>query len=148
VQVKTCVDKRGVRHPSHWVSGSIPVCHTLRSYHVLLYKQRLMLAPATKNRQTAFKPCFQYNLRCYAMEIFAFHPMLKKWMEVGNSGMFRPEMLRPMGLPEVWAGGCCSPRHRTHFEPPSLELTGILRPGKQYLPGPVIQRTVTPRILS
>lgn len=24
----------------------------------------------------------------------------KEWMEVGNSGMFRPEMLRPMGLPE------------------------------------------------
>ena len=25
---------------------------------------------------------------------------LGKWMEVGNSGIFRPEMLRPMGLPE------------------------------------------------
>jgi phenylalanyl-tRNA synthetase alpha chain len=25
---------------------------------------------------------------------------LQKWMEVGNSGMFRPEMLRPMGMPE------------------------------------------------
>ena len=25
---------------------------------------------------------------------------LGKWMEVGNSGMFRPEMLQPMGLPE------------------------------------------------
>ena len=34
------------------------------------------------------------------MEIFAFHPMLGKWVEVGNSGMFRPEMLLPMGLPE------------------------------------------------
>ena len=35
-----------------------------------------------------------------SMEIFAYHPMLKKWVEVGNSGMFRPEMLQPMGLPE------------------------------------------------
>ena len=35
-----------------------------------------------------------------SMEIFAYHPMLKKWVEVGNSGMFRPEMLIPMGLPE------------------------------------------------
>ena len=26
--------------------------------------------------------------------------MLGKWVEVGNSGMFRPEMLLPMGLPE------------------------------------------------
>ena len=25
---------------------------------------------------------------------------LKKWVEVGNSGVFRPEMLRPMGFPE------------------------------------------------
>ena len=25
---------------------------------------------------------------------------LDKWMEIGNSGMFRPEMLLPMGLPE------------------------------------------------
>ena len=24
---------------------------------------------------------------------------LDKWIEVGNSGMFRPEMLRPMGIP-------------------------------------------------
>ena len=26
---------------------------------------------------------------------------LNKWVEIGNSGMFRPEMLRPMGFPEV-----------------------------------------------
>lgn len=24
---------------------------------------------------------------------------LKKWVEIGNSGVFRPEMLLPMGLP-------------------------------------------------
>merc|ERR1712037_922761 len=35
-----------------------------------------------------------------SMEIFAFHPGLNKWVEIGNSGMFRPEMLLPMGLPE------------------------------------------------
>lgn len=34
------------------------------------------------------------------MEIFGYHPDLKKWTEIGNSGIFRPEMLRPMGLPE------------------------------------------------
>lgn len=33
------------------------------------------------------------------MEIFAFHDGLKKWVEIGNSGMFRPEMLLPMGFP-------------------------------------------------
>lgn len=34
-----------------------------------------------------------------SMEIFAYHEGLKKWVEIGNSGMFRPEMLLPMGLP-------------------------------------------------
>ena len=34
------------------------------------------------------------------MEILAFHPQLKKWVEIGNSGMFRPEMLEPMGFPK------------------------------------------------
>lgn len=33
------------------------------------------------------------------MEIYAWHPLLKKWVEIGNSGMFRPEMLAPMGFP-------------------------------------------------
>jgi phenylalanyl-tRNA synthetase alpha chain len=25
--------------------------------------------------------------------------MLNRWVEIGNSGMFRPEMLEPMGFP-------------------------------------------------
>lgn len=33
------------------------------------------------------------------MEIFAVHPELGL-SEIGNSGVFRPEMLAPMGLPE------------------------------------------------
>ncbi|AFZ81287.1 phenylalanine-tRNA synthetase, putative [Theileria equi strain WA] len=35
-----------------------------------------------------------------SMEIFGFHTSLNTWVEVGNSGIFRPEMLLPMGLPE------------------------------------------------
>lgn len=31
---------------------------------------------------------------------FLFLLGLKKWVEIGNSGIFRPEMLLPMGLPE------------------------------------------------
>ena len=34
------------------------------------------------------------------MEIFGYHPGLGKIVEIGNSGIFRPEMLRPMGLPD------------------------------------------------
>jgi phenylalanyl-tRNA synthetase alpha chain len=35
-----------------------------------------------------------------SMEVYGYHPILRKWVEIGNSGVFRPEMLRPMGLPE------------------------------------------------
>ena len=50
-------------------------------------------------RDLKFKPAYNPYTEP-SMEIFAFHPQLKKWIEVGNSGIFRPEMLRPMGLPE------------------------------------------------
>ena len=46
-----------------------------------------------------FKPAYNPYTEP-SMEIFGYHPDLGKWTEVGNSGMFRPEMLRPMGLPE------------------------------------------------
>ncbi|CAG0918167.1 unnamed protein product [Notodromas monacha] len=37
-----------------------------------------------------------------SMEVYSYHAGLGKWVEIGNSGVFRPEMLRPMGLdPEV-----------------------------------------------
>jgi phenylalanyl-tRNA synthetase alpha chain len=49
--------------------------------------------------QLRFKPAFNPYTEP-SMEIFGYHPILKKWTEIGNSGMFRPEMLRPMGLPE------------------------------------------------
>lgn len=35
-----------------------------------------------------------------SLEIHSYHEGLKKWVEVGNSGVFRPEMIRPMGIPE------------------------------------------------
>ncbi|KAF2074262.1 hypothetical protein CYY_004436 [Polysphondylium violaceum] len=46
-----------------------------------------------------FKPAFNPYTEP-SMEIFGYHPMLKKWVELGNSGIFRPEMCLPMGLPE------------------------------------------------
>jgi len=35
-----------------------------------------------------------------SMEIFGYHPQLKRMVEIGNSGVFRPEMLLALGLPE------------------------------------------------
>ncbi|XP_045483138.1 phenylalanine--tRNA ligase alpha subunit [Harmonia axyridis] len=49
--------------------------------------------------QLEFKPAYNPYTEP-SMEIFCFHPGLKKWIEIGNSGIFRPEMLLPMGLPE------------------------------------------------
>lgn len=46
-----------------------------------------------------FKPAYNPYTEP-SMEIFGFHPGLNKWVEIGNSGMFRPEMLEPMGLPK------------------------------------------------
>lgn len=46
-----------------------------------------------------FKPAYNPYTEP-SMEIFSYHPGLAKWVEIGNSGVFRPEMLLPMGLPE------------------------------------------------
>jgi len=46
-----------------------------------------------------FKPAYNPYTEP-SLEIFAFHPLLQKWVEIGNSGMFRPEMLEPMGFPK------------------------------------------------
>lgn len=46
-----------------------------------------------------FKPAYNPYTEP-SMEIFAYHEGLGKWIEIGNSGVFRPEMLLPMGLPE------------------------------------------------
>eukprot|EP00917_Polyrhabdina_sp_WS-2016_P003189 GHVP01007084.1.p1 GENE.GHVP01007084.1~~GHVP01007084.1.p1 ORF type:complete len:490 (-),score=100.23 GHVP01007084.1:65-1534(-) len=45
-----------------------------------------------------FKPAFNPYTEP-SMEVFGHHPVLGE-IEVGNSGIFRPEMLKPMGLPD------------------------------------------------
>ncbi|PWY91156.1 phenylalanyl-tRNA synthetase beta chain cytoplasmic [Aspergillus heteromorphus CBS 117.55] len=49
--------------------------------------------------QLRFKPAYNPYTEP-SMEIFGYHAGLGKWVEIGNSGMFRPEMLEPMGLPK------------------------------------------------
>jgi len=49
--------------------------------------------------QLSFKPAYNPYTEP-SMEIFAYHPGLKKRIEIGNSGIFRPEMLTPMGFPD------------------------------------------------
>ncbi|KAI0974635.1 phenylalanyl-tRNA synthetase alpha chain [Xylaria arbuscula] len=45
-----------------------------------------------------FKPAYNPYTEP-SMEIFSFHKGLNKLVEIGNSGMFRPEVLEVMGLP-------------------------------------------------
>ncbi|GAM83478.1 hypothetical protein ANO11243_014660 [Dothideomycetidae sp. 11243] len=45
-----------------------------------------------------FKPAYNPYTEP-SMEVFGYHAGLAKWVEIGNSGMFRPEMLESMGLP-------------------------------------------------
>lgn len=49
--------------------------------------------------QLRFKPAYNPYTEP-SMEVFSYHTGLKKWVEVGNSGLFRPEMLAALGLPE------------------------------------------------
>lgn len=46
----------------------------------------------------SFKPTYNPYTEP-SLEIHGYHPQLKKMVEVGNSGVFRPEMLQTMGLP-------------------------------------------------
>ncbi|KAI9503692.1 Phenylalanyl-tRNA synthetase, beta subunit, cytoplasmic [Coemansia spiralis] len=46
-----------------------------------------------------FKPAYNPYTEP-SMEIFCWHEGFGKWIEIGNSGIFRPEMLRPLGLEE------------------------------------------------
>ncbi|KAJ8449361.1 hypothetical protein Cgig2_002493 [Carnegiea gigantea] len=67
-----------------------------------------------------FKPAYNPYTEP-SMEIFSYHEGFGKWVEIGNSGMFRPEMLLPMGLPEdvrVIAWGLS-------LERPTMILNGI-----------------------
>ncbi|KAK2513731.1 LOW QUALITY PROTEIN: phenylalanine--tRNA ligase alpha subunit [Columba livia] len=46
-----------------------------------------------------FKPAYNPYTEP-SVEIFSYHEGLGRWVELGNSGVFRPELLLPMGLPE------------------------------------------------
>jgi len=48
-------------------------------------------------KKLRFKPTYNPYTEP-SMEIFAYHEPLKTWIEVGNSGIFRPESLAPYGV--------------------------------------------------
>ena len=80
----------------HQVEGV--VCGENLGLHHLMYiiKEFFRKIGITKIK---FKPAYNPYTEP-SMEIFCYHPQLKKVIELGNSGIFRPEMLKPMGLPD------------------------------------------------
>jgi len=67
-----------------------------------------------------FKPAYNPYTEP-SMEIFGYSKERNDWIEVGNSGVFRPEMLEPMGLPKnvkviAWGLG---------LERPCMIATGV-----------------------
>ena len=48
-------------------------------------------------KKLRFKPAYNPYTEP-SMEVFAWNPNLKKWVEIANSGIFRPESLWPYGI--------------------------------------------------
>merc|ERR1712031_44516 len=80
----------------HQVEGFIADRNLGLGHLIGVLKEFFLRIGVTKLR---FKPAYNPYTEP-SMEIFGYHPILKKEVEIGNSGVFRPEMLRPMGLPE------------------------------------------------
>lgn len=100
-----------------------------------------------------FKPAYNPYTEP-SMEVFSWHDGLGKFVEVGNSGMFRPEMLRPMGLPAdvrvvAWGLGlerptmirigCDDVRHLCGYQQPISTIVSqnpVVRLGKEHNAAP------------
>eukprot|EP00758_Cryptobia_borreli_P005281 Tbor_TRINITY_DN4815_c0_g1::TRINITY_DN4815_c0_g1_i1::g.1376::m.1376/K01889/FARSA, pheS; phenylalanyl-tRNA synthetase alpha chain len=78
----------------HQIEGCI-VDHNLSLANMMHILEQFFRRIGVSNLR--FKPAYNPYTEP-SMEIFGYHAGLKKWMEVGNSGMFRPEMLEPMGF--------------------------------------------------
>lgn len=79
-----------------------------------------------------------------SMEIHGWHSQRKKWMELGNSGVFRPEMLRPMGFPSdvtavAWGLGLERPAMMKFALADLRNLTGNGCPFKWIRNAPIVR---------
>lgn len=80
----------------HQVEGFIADYNLGLGHLIGVLKEFFLRIGITKLR---FKPAYNPYTEP-SMEIFGWHPLLNKMVELGNSGIFRPEMLLPMGIPE------------------------------------------------
>lgn len=80
----------------HQVEGVV-ADYNLTLGNLIGFMQRFFSKMGVENLR--FKPAYNPYTEP-SLEIFSWHPGLNKWVEIGNSGMFRPEMLEAMGLPK------------------------------------------------
>jgi phenylalanyl-tRNA synthetase alpha chain len=71
------------------VIGDLLSVRTLMGYLTDFYER---LGFKTLKFQPTYNPYTEPSL-----EVYAYHPPSQKYLEVGNSGLFRPEMLEPLG---------------------------------------------------
>jgi phenylalanyl-tRNA synthetase alpha chain len=71
------------------VIGELLSVRTLMGYLTYFYEQLGF-------HQLKFKPTYNSYTEP-SLEVYAYHPPSQKYLEVGNSGLFRPEMLEPLG---------------------------------------------------
>ena len=71
------------------VIGELLSVRTLIGYLTYFYEQLGF-------QQLKFKPTYNPYTEP-SLEVYAYHPPSQKYLEVGNSGLFRPEMLKPLG---------------------------------------------------
>lgn len=79
----------------HQVEGIVAGFNLNLGHLIGLFKQFFSKLGMPKLK---FKPTYNPYTEP-SMEIFCYHTGLEKWIEIGNSGIFRPEMLLPMSLP-------------------------------------------------
>jgi phenylalanyl-tRNA synthetase alpha chain len=71
------------------VMGELLSVRTLMGYLTYFYEQLGF-------QKLKFKPTYNPYTEP-SLEVYAYHPPSQKYLEVGNSGLFRPEMLEPLG---------------------------------------------------
>ncbi|KAK4685226.1 phenylalanyl-tRNA synthetase alpha chain, partial [Tremellales sp. Uapishka_1] len=80
----------------HQVEGVV-ADYNITLGHLIAFMQEFFAK--TGNHKLRFKPAYNPYTEP-SMEVFSWHEGLGKWIEIANSGVFRPEMLEPMGLPK------------------------------------------------
>ncbi|KAJ6895032.1 hypothetical protein NC651_021491 [Populus alba x Populus x berolinensis] len=88
-----------------WCDRGLTLGHligVLQDFFSRLGMDKLKFKPAYNPYTEPSMEIFRYKIMnsCYACTACKLSQRPWKWVEIGNSGMFRPEMLRPMGFSE------------------------------------------------